>query len=161
MTRAQPVLLSTLPIIQGALPMQKASTALLVVMVISSLSLWGCTNQKNGATSTKIRDLESRHAKLEEDYRVILAANEANRRKIVQLEGQRDELTQKIEELQAVVKERDELKFQLATRTEERDSAQNQLMQFTKDLQTLASRAQAAVARTNTLNAVPASRVTQ
>src|SRR5438876_3309750 len=129
--------------LQGASPMQKASTALLVVMVISSLSLWGCTNQKNGATNTKVRELENRHAKLEEDYRVILASNEANRRKLVQLETQRAELTQKIEELQGVVKERDDLKVQLATRTEERDGVQGQLMQFNKDLQNLASRAQA------------------
>ena len=143
--------------------MQKASTALLVVMVISSLSLWGCTNQKNGATNTKIRELENRHAKLEEDYRVILASNEANRRKLVQLETQRAELTQKIEELQGVVKERDDLKVQLATRTEERDGVQGQLMQFSKDLQNLAGRAQAAATRSfgNALSAVPASRQTQ
>jgi chromosome segregation ATPase len=140
--------------------MQKASTALLVVMVVSSLSLWGCTNQKNGATNIKIRELENRHAKLEEDYRVILAANEANRRKIGQLEAQRTELTQKVEELQVVVKERDELKFQLATRTEERNNVQNQLVQFSKDLQNLAGRAQAAASRSfgGTLNALPTSR---
>ena len=63
--------------------MHKASTAVLVTMVISSLGLWGCTNQKNVATNIKIRELESRHAKLEEDYRVILAANETNRRKLI------------------------------------------------------------------------------
>jgi outer membrane murein-binding lipoprotein Lpp len=143
--------------------MQKASTALLVAMVISSLSLWGCSNQKNGATNVKVRELENRHAKLEEDYRVILAANEANRRKLIQLEAQRTELTQKIEELQVAVKERDELKTQLATRTEERDSVQGQFVQFSKDLQNLAVRAQAAATRPfgSTLNAVPASRQTQ
>jgi chromosome segregation ATPase len=129
-------------------------------MVISSLSLWGCTNQKNGVTNTKIRELENRHAKLEEDYRVILAANEASRRKLVQMEAQRTELTQKIEVLQAVVKERDELKTEVISRTEERDQAQVQLLQFSKDLQSLASRASAAAARSfgGTLSAVPASR---
>jgi chromosome segregation ATPase len=143
--------------------MQRASTALLVVMVVSSLGLWGCTNQKNGATNIKIRELENRHAKLEEDYRVIVAANETNRRKLIQLEAQRTELTQKIEELQLVVKERDELKTQLAVRTEERDSVQGQLMQFSKDLQNLAGRAQAAASRpfSNALNAVPTSRQVQ
>ncbi len=81
--------------------MQKTSTALLAAMVICSLSLWGCTNQKSGAASNKIRELEIRHAKLEEDYRVILAANETNRRKIQQLETTRTDLTNKIEELQS------------------------------------------------------------
>jgi hypothetical protein len=153
-------LLSTLVNIQGALPMQKASTTLLVIMVISSLSLWGVSHQKNGATNTKIRELENRHAKLEEDYRVILAANEANRRKITQLDLQRTELIAKIDDLQVIVKERDDLKAQLTTRTEERDDAQTQLMQFSKDLQNLASRVGAAASRSHgsTLNAIPASR---
>jgi chromosome segregation ATPase len=139
--------------------MQKASTTLLVIMVVSSLSLWGCTHQKNGATNAKIRELESRHIKLEEDYRVILAAHEGNRRKLTQLETQRAELTKKVEELQLAVKERDELKTQLAGRTEERDQALGQLVQFGKDLHTLASRVEAAAARSSaaTLSAIPSS----
>jgi hypothetical protein len=131
-------------------------------MVVSSLSLWGCTNQKNGVTNLKIRELENRHAKLEEDYRVILASNEANRRKLGQLEAQRTELVQRIEELQLIAKERDELKTQLATRTEERDAVQNQLVQFSKDLQNLASRAQAATrSLAGNLTTVPVSRKIQ
>jgi hypothetical protein len=143
--------------------MQKASTAVLVIMVISSLGLWGCTNQKNVATNIKIRELENRHAKLEEDYRVILAANETNRRKLILIEAQRAELAQKVEELQGVVRERDELKTQLVSRTEERDGVQQQLMQFSRDLQNLAGRAQAAAARPfgNTITAMPTARKLQ
>jgi predicted mannosyl-3-phosphoglycerate phosphatase (HAD superfamily) len=132
--------------------MNKTSTLFLVMMIISSLSLWGCSNQKNGATIAKIRDLENRYGKLEEDYRVILATNEGNRRKLILLENQRAELTQKIEELQVIVKERDELKTQLSTRTEERDHAQAQFLQFTRDLQALAGRAQAAAVQTQAHN---------
>ena len=143
--------------------MQKTSTALLAAMIICSLSLWGCTNQKNGATNNKVRELEIRHSKLEEDYRVILAVNEANRRKIQQLENTRTDLTHQIEELQIVVMERDELKNQLATRTEERDNIQGQLQQFSKDLQSLANRAQAAAVRSHggSVIALPASRKSQ
>ena len=142
--------------------MQKASTALLVTMVISSLSLWGCTNQKNVATNVKIRELENRYAKLEEDYRVMLTANESSRRKLVQLEAQRTDLTRKIEELAAVVKERDELKTQLEIRTEERDNAQHQFTQFSKDLQSLTVRVQAATRSMRPiLSASTASRATQ
>ncbi len=91
---------------------------------------------------------------------MILSTNEANRRKLLQMETQRAELTQQIDELQTAVKERDELKVQLARRTEERDQSQGQLMQFSKELQTLAGRAEAAASRSfgNTLNAIPASR---
>ena len=73
--------------------MQKTSTALLVLMLFSSLGLWGCSQQKNGATTTKIKELEARHVKLEEDYRSVASANESNRRKIAGLETQRGELT--------------------------------------------------------------------
>jgi len=139
--------------------MPKASTALLVLMLVSSLSLWGCTHQKNGATNTKIRDLEARHAKLEEDYRVVVAANESNRKKIANIEAQRAELAQQVEELKSVVLERDELKRQLTTRTGERDNAQAALLQFSKDLQALASRAEAAVtAMGPSLTIIPVSR---
>lgn len=139
--------------------MPKASTALLVLMLASSLSLWGCTHQKNGATNTKIRDLEARHAKLEEDYRVVVAANESNRKKIANIEAQRAELAQQVEELKTIALERDELKRQLTTRTGERDNAQAALMQFSKDLQALASRAEAAVtAMGPNLTILPASR---
>ena len=139
--------------------MQKTSAAALAVMVICSLGLWGCTNQKSGAANSKIRELEIRHAKLEEDYRVILAANETNRRKIQQLETTRTELNTKIDELQIAVAERDDLKNQLATRTEERDGFQGQLLQFSKDLQALANRAQTAAARSRgPVLAVPTSR---
>lgn len=137
--------------------MPKSSTALLVLMLFSSLSLWGCTSQKNGATSGKIRELEARHAKLEEDYRVVLAASESNRKKIAGIEAQRAELAQQVEELKLVVQERDGLKKQLAERTTERDSAQTQLMQFSKDLQMLANRAEAAAANLgSTLSITPA-----
>jgi outer membrane murein-binding lipoprotein Lpp len=140
--------------------MQKTSTALLAAIVICSLSLWGCADQKSGAANNKIRELEIRHAKLEEDYRVILAANESNRRKIQQLETTRTDLTHKIEELQIAVVERDELRSQLATRTDERDNIQGQLVQFGKDLQSLANRAQAAAVRPpgESVLALPASR---
>src|SRR5262245_13400093 len=124
--------------------MHKTGTALLAIMLVSSLSLWGCTHQKNGANNAKIRELELRYTKLEEDYRVIVAANENHRKKLVQLETQRNELAQKVEELEVAVKERDELKKQVAARTQERDSAQAQMMQFSKDLVALAGRIEAA-----------------
>lgn len=120
--------------------MHKASTALLVALLFSSLSLWGCSHQKNGANHTKIRELENRYVKLEEDYRVVVALSDANRKKVAQLESQRSELAQKVEELEAVVLERDNLKKQLASRTQERDTVHSQLVQFSKDLQAFASR---------------------
>ncbi|MCI0638816.1 MAG: hypothetical protein L0Y70_07060 [Gemmataceae bacterium] len=126
--------------------MPKTSTALLVAMLLCTLGLWGCTHQRNGANNAKIRELEARYSKLEEDYRVITSANDANRKKISLLETQRAELNQKVDELQTAVKERDELKKQLTTRTQERDGMHAQLVQFGKELQDLAGRIEAAAA---------------
>ena len=143
--------------------MKNAGTAFLVVMLFSSLGLWGCTHQKNGAYHAKIRELESRYAKLEEDYRVIVAANESNRKKIVHLENQRTELARQVEELKTIALERDELKKQLAVRTIERDAARGHMAQFRKDLQDIMGRVDTAMNETapGAVNAVPVSRKTE
>jgi chromosome segregation ATPase len=117
-----------------------------------SLGLWGC-GQQSGTFTAKIREMEARHTKLEEDFRTVSTANEQGRKKLTQVEArlketlaQTQELTKQLEELQQVVQERDELKKQLLARTGERDAAQTQLLQFGRDLQALAGRVEAAAA---------------
>lgn len=151
--------------------MKPASTALLAVLALASLSLWGCTHQKNGATNSKIRELESRYQKLEEDYNIIVAASEINRKKIGQLERERSELSQQIADLKVLaqerenlVAERDDLLKQVKTRTTERDSLHAQLVQFGKDLQGLMGRVEAAAAAStgaSVTTAIPTSRVSE
>lgn len=126
--------------------MHKASTALLVFLAASLLGVWGCSHQQSTATNAKIRELENRYAKLEEDYRVVAAANDVHRKKLTQLETQRVALAQQVEELQGVVKERDDLKQQLTERTRQRDAVHAQFAQFSKDVQSLAGRIESAVA---------------
>lgn len=123
--------------------MKTASTAFLAVLVISSIGIWGCSQQKCGAQARKIHDLETRYSKLEEDYRTVVSASEGTQRKLVRLETQRVELTQQVEELKVVMQERDELRQKLASRTQERDNVQAQLLQFGKELQNLAHRVEA------------------
>ena len=138
--------------------MKNVSTAFLVIMLGSSLGLWGCSNQKNNAYHNKVRDLEVRYGKLEEDYRGALAASDLTRRKLGQLESQRQELVQQVEELKTVIAERDELKKQVGQRVVERDNAQAQLMQFGRDLQGLLGRVEAATAGySGTVQATPTS----
>jgi len=139
--------------------MKNASTAFLVIMLISSLSLWGCSNQKNTAYNHKIRDLETRHGKLEEDYRAVVAANDATRKKLANIEQQRLELSQQVDELKTAVEERAELKKQLGQRTTERDNVQAQLVGLGRDLQALVGRVEAAAASYgNPVVVIPASR---
>ena len=127
--------------------MSRASPLFLAIILFGTAGLYGCTNQKNSATSAKIRDMETRFAKLEEDYKAVTATAEANRKKLAQVEVQKAELTKELEELRPVVqerddlrKERDEVRKQLVTRTNERDTVQTQLTQFRQDLQSLISR---------------------
>jgi chromosome segregation ATPase len=125
--------------------MTKASPPFLAVLLIASLSIYGCTSQKTGAINAKIREMDARYAKLEEDYRTIAATNDAFRKKLSQSEAQRAELAKEVAALRVVVAERDELRKQLEARTGERDAVHAQLTQFNKDVQALAGRIQAAV----------------
>ena len=123
--------------------MKTAITAFSVVFVISVVGIWSCEQQKSTTQCRKIRDLEARYVKLEDDYRAVLASSESTRKKLARLEVQRAEQTQQIEELKLAVQERDELKQKLATCTNERDGAHNQLVQFSKELQSFATRVDA------------------
>ena len=124
--------------------MMSARRGLLVLLALAPLGLWGCAQERNGAANTKIRDLAARNAKLEEDYRVATTTTDALKKKLAQTEAQRSDLVKQIEALQEVVRERDELKGQVASRTGERDALQAQLVQFGKELQSLAGRIEAA-----------------
>jgi outer membrane murein-binding lipoprotein Lpp len=142
--------------------MKNASTVFLVVMMFSSLGLWGCTHQKNGAYHSKIRELESRYTKLEEDYKAVLHSSDQLRKKVGQIEAQRAELSKKVDLLEGIAKERDELRTQLAARTSERDNLHGQMSQFRKDVQDLVGRMDVALQPTaGSVNAVPASRASE
>jgi outer membrane murein-binding lipoprotein Lpp len=122
--------------------MQSASKGLLIIAALGSLGLWGCTQNKNDAQNMRIRELEARYSKLEEDYHAVAAANENFRKRLGQLEKQ---LTKKIEELQTLARERDDLRQQVTARTGERDALHSQMTQFSRELQNLAGRIQSAV----------------
>jgi outer membrane murein-binding lipoprotein Lpp len=130
--------------------MKTTSKGLLIVFAVACLGLWGCAQNKAGTdTAAKLRELEARHAKLEEDYQAVAAANESIRKRLAIVEADRATLTKKVEELRIVVRERDELKRQVAVRTGERDALHAHLVQFGRDLQSLVGRVEAAANGTN------------
>ena len=147
--------------------MSKVSPLFLAVLLVLSAGMYGC-NQQKSASGAKLHDMETRYAKLEEDYRAISATNDTNRKKLAQVEARTAELTKQVEELLVAAKERDvlrkerdELRKQLAARTGERDAVQAQLVQFRQDLQSIVTRVDAAISTTATpgsVNAIPASR---
>jgi hypothetical protein len=114
--------------------MKTAITAFLAVFVLSTVGIWGCAQQKNNAQTRKIDNLEKRYAKLEEDYRTVVAAGENTRKKLSQMEVLQQQQAKEREQYKVAILERDDLKQKLVVRTNERDGIQTQLMQFGKEL---------------------------
>lgn len=118
--------------------MSQAGKAL-IVFVVAAMGLWGCAQgpANSPANAERIRALETKLAKLEDDFRSAVSTRDTLRKKLTTVEDERTQLTKQVEQLQLVVRERDELKAQLALRTSERDSVQSQFEQFRKGIKTL------------------------
>jgi chromosome segregation ATPase len=125
--------------------MSCAHKALLVVMLMMTLGLWGCTqNRGSGSTAAKIRDLETRNAKLEEDYRAAVADGSDLRNKLQGAEDQVARLSKQAAQVPVLLKDRDRLRQQVQATTSERAALQAQMQQFSRDLQALAGKVDAA-----------------
>jgi uncharacterized coiled-coil DUF342 family protein len=113
----------------------------LVVAIVATLGLWGCARGPvNGpGAAERIKSLEYKVAKLEDDFRAAAAARDQVRKK----------LDQEVARLQITVKERDDLRKQLTVRTTERDTVQTQYDQFRKGLRDLLGQMDAAAAGTS------------
>ncbi len=121
----------------------------LLVFAVCSVSLWGCNQHRTATINAKINDLETRYAKLEEDYRTVQLAGEQQRKRLNQLESEnkslesaKNDLTRQLVDSKI---DRESLRKQVAARTTERDNANTNLQQFTKELQALALRAETAM----------------
>lgn len=124
--------------------MRSANKALLLMVAVSLLGAWGCSQGGGSQNSARVRDLESRYAKLEEDHRATLAARDEARKSLSAAEQERARLRQQVSALQLAATERDELRQQVARLTSERDGFQGQLQQFAKELQGLLGKIEAA-----------------
>jgi outer membrane murein-binding lipoprotein Lpp len=114
-------------------------------MVVTTLGFWGCAQEQNrGHGSARIKSLESKIAKLEDDFRAVVAAREQIRKKWKAADQERARLSEELEELQNAARERDELRLQVKARTSERDALQSQFDQFRKGIRTLLGQADSA-----------------
>ena len=112
------------------------TSKVLIVLVVATLGIWGCAQGpvSHSAQNDKIRSLESKVAKLEEDYRAVAAARDQARKRATSLEA---DLRKEAAERQAAARERDELRAQLKARTGERDNLQARCDHLKKGLQNL------------------------
>jgi chromosome segregation ATPase len=109
--------------------MTRGSKAL-IVLVVAACGVWGCAsgpaNQQTAQTE-RIKALEAKCGKLEEDYRSATTARDQARRRLTGVEEEREALT----------KERDYLQKQVEQRTSERDLLQTRCERIRKGLQSL------------------------
>jgi chromosome segregation ATPase len=112
------------------------TSKVLIVLVVATLGVWGCAQGpvSHSAQGEKIRSLESKCAKLEEDYRAVAAARDQARKRATTLEA---DLRKEAADRQAAERERDELRAQVKARTGERDNLQTRCDRLKKGLQTL------------------------
>jgi hypothetical protein len=135
-------------------------TKLLLLLVIGCLGLWGCAQgPANGSASERMRALETKLARLEDDFKASVSSREQLRKKLNTAEAERVQLAQKVEQLLIVVKERDDLRRQIVVRTTERDSAQAQLQHLRNGIKTLLGQVElSAGAVTQPVGSVPENR---
>src|SRR6516164_7963128 len=91
------------------------------VMLIVLLGLWGCARgpASHATQAERIHHLEAKCSKLEDDYRSIANARDQARKRVAALESERAQLLKELEIKQALLKERDALRQQIASRTNE------------------------------------------
>lgn len=113
--------------------MTRAQKAL-VLLLISTIGMWGCARGPAGGSGApeRMRALESRISKLEQDFRAAAAARDQLRMELAAIEEQRA----------ALEKERDDLRSQVTARVSERDAVQGQYEQFRKNLRSLLGQAE-------------------
>ncbi|HTU17885.1 MAG TPA: hypothetical protein VMG10_07455 [Gemmataceae bacterium] len=111
----------------------------LSVMLVVLLGLWGCARGpvNHSAQAERIRTLESKCSKLDDDYRSVAGVRDQLRKKVDALEAERKRLQKDLADKKAVVKERDGLRQEVLARTSERDNLQLRCDRIKKGLQTL------------------------
>jgi septal ring factor EnvC (AmiA/AmiB activator) len=122
--------------------MSRAKQAL-VLLTVAVCGLWGCAQgPTNGAANQeRIKALESKCCKLEDDYRAAASARDQLRKKLSAADEERVRLEQELEQQKMAAGERDELRQQLNARISERDTIQAQYDVFRKNLRSLLGQA--------------------
>jgi chromosome segregation ATPase len=131
----------------------------LAVLVVAALGIWGCAQgPAGGATAEKIKNLEGKVSRLEDDFRAATTARDQFRKKLADTEAMAADLRQQIEALQPVIKERDDLRVQLKTRSNELETVTQQFDGFRKNLKDLLGRTEAALSKPATPNVTTVSK---
>jgi len=121
----------------------------LLVLLVATLALWGCaqgpvSNGRPAAQSERIRVLENKCNRLEEDYRSAAASRDQIRQQMAgveeersKLDDQRAQLQKELDVYKLIARERDRLRQEVENRTSERDQLHQRCEKMKKGLQNL------------------------
>jgi chromosome segregation ATPase len=108
------------------------------VLFVAVLGIWGCTQGPAGsAAAEKLKSLESKLNRVEDEFRAATAARDQFRKKLSEAENQLD----------VMQKDRDDLRGQVKARTAERDALSQQFEVFRKTLKDLIGQTEASLAK--------------
>lgn len=143
--------------------MNRAKSALTALMV-ATLGIWGCAKSQNSnlaASAERIKALEARAVKLEDDFRSAAAARDQLRKKLAAGDEQHQKARKELEDqVQALSREREGMHLQLDLRTSERDSLASQYETFRKSIRELLGQADAAINKATPEQPVTSTEVT-
>lgn len=134
----------------------------LSVLLLTSFSMWGCaqgTSNYPGRTAAndRVRELEVKCTQLEKDYQSVAKTRDQMVQQMATLEQERGALqtertmlTEEVEKLKLVARERDKLRQDIEVRTTERDVLQGRCDKMKKGLQSLLGQDDAALQSTGT-----------
>jgi hypothetical protein len=110
-----------------------------IVMIVTASGLWGCSQGPAGsaAQAERLRALEAKCAKYEEDYRAVATARDQAKKTAAGLEQEKARFQKQLALKQDVEKEREELRKQLENRVAERDVLQARCDRLKKGIQNL------------------------
>ncbi len=118
-----------------------------IILLVAALGLWGCARTSTpqwSAHSERIRALEAKCVKMEDDYRGVVATRDQMRKHLASLEAEnirldklRQQLVREVEQAKSVLQERDQLRRTVEARTSERDALHTRCERLKKGLQSL------------------------
>jgi chromosome segregation ATPase len=111
------------------------------VLIVALFGLWGCSRapSADGGSAEKLKAVESKLARLEDDFRAAASARDQLTKKLIAAEEARTALLKQVEALTRDAKTKDEL---VQARTAERDQAAGQLKTLKDGLKELLAKAE-------------------
>ena len=112
------------------------------VLLVAVFGLWGCSRAPSAdgsATAEKLRTVETKLARLEDDFRAAASARDQLSKKLLAAEEARTALLNQVDRMDKDMKSKDD---QLTTRTAERDQAAGQFRALKDELRELLAKAE-------------------